>query len=72
MNIKKLLKQHQDIVLTVIALTMAVMVAYLFIWGVTFLATDIGTAVVSPSGVGAVSGFNLDGAAKLDFQGVSP
>jgi len=68
---KKILRNHSTSVLAVLALIFLGAIAASYVWGITYLIFDINEANGRVTPNGQIPQFNLDGAAQLDYRGIS-
>ena len=70
MTIKNIFKSYEDWVLVAAAALLAGGIIAFFVWGITFLATHIGTAVTPPDPKKEEVRFDIEGAKALDARGL--
>ncbi len=64
-------KKHPDSVLTAIVVVFLAIIGVYLSWGFTELTTQIGQVVTVNSAPPANASYDLDGAAKLNFRGLT-
>ena len=67
---EKLIKSKNELLLGTIGVLFVAFLIYVFIWGISFLADNIGTAISSEKGTTASMNFDLQGAERLNLKGL--
>lgn len=71
MNIRKILKTHQEFVLGAVGVALGVMLTAIFFWGIADLTLYLGKAVSPKPAEGPGANFDLEGAKRLDLKGLA-
>ncbi len=67
---EKLIKSKNELLLGTVGILFVAFLIYVFIWGISFLADNIGKAITSEKGTSASMNFDLKGAERLNLKGL--
>lgn len=69
---KTFLRHNVNGLLIALAVIFSGIIAGFFIWGIGYLVMEVGQASTSSTTNSQVPGFDLKGAAGLDYRGIAP
>lgn len=67
----KFIKYQYELILGTVAIVLLAALVWIFIWGIGFLAEDIGRAITSGNDQKAGINFDLQGAKQLNLKGLA-
>ncbi len=67
----KFIKYQYELILGVIAIVLLGALIWIFVWGIGFLAGDIGQAITSGNDKKTGMNFDLEGAKQLNLKGLA-